>query len=367
MRASGIAPLVRLVKCGTFGAQRKAADAIWCLSRDNDDSNLAIASAGGIAPLIALVERGTPETQQWSATRALKSLADGRPHVVDLDEYNDKDVIVDDAVRAGAIAALVGFARDGTSSAREVVAFALRNFGTNDEHRASIVREGAIASMVAHLREHGDGAEALVAVLWMCGSPSSPPANCCGANAMEIVREGGLPPLLAMAHAGAGDPDDEAAAAVSNLAADNAEFAAAVVAAGGGRFLCDERLAAHDAAGNADIGDEAEGDGSGGGGRDAPFVFQFCSAGRRGRNIRGRGRVVESRRPAHVYRGVFLFVRPGCPNWDLGSNSRGGVSTQKRCVGHLMTLNELRAGGWRGAESAEGAAPRSPPASSKWL
>ena len=91
---------------------------------------------------------------------------------------------------------------------------------------------------------------------------------------MEIVREGGLAPLLAMAHAGAGDPDGEVAAAVSNLAAENAEFAAAVFAAGGGRFLCcGNWLAAHDAAGNADIGDEAEGDGSGGGGRDAPFVF----------------------------------------------------------------------------------------------
>ena len=32
-----------------------------------------------------------------------------------------------------------------------------------------------------------------------------------------------------------------------------------------------------------------------------------------------------------------------------------------KLVGHLVTLNELRAGGWRGAESAKGAAPRSPP------
>ena len=30
-------------------------------------------------------------------------------------------------------------------------------------------------------------------------------------------------------------------------------------------------------------------------------------------------------------------------------------------------LSKLRAGGWRGAESAEGAGPRSPPASSQWL
>ena len=151
------------------------------LSRDNDDSNLAIASAGGIAPLIALVERGTPEAQ-WSATRALVALTDGGPHVVDLDEYNDEDAIADDAVHAGAIAALVGFARDGTSSARHVVACALSNFGTNDEHRASIAREGAIAPMVAHLHEHGDGAEAAVAVLWMCAPPSPRPLRTAAAR-----------------------------------------------------------------------------------------------------------------------------------------------------------------------------------------
>ena len=138
----------------------------------------------------------------------------------------------------GGVAALVGLAHDGTLDARSLAAVVLRDLGSNDEHRASMARAGAIPPMVALLREQPDHwhAEAAVAVLWNCGSPSAPPVVGFGENAMTIVRPGAPPPLLALAR-GDGGAAGGAAEALRDLAAENAEFSAAVVAAGGGQIL----------------------------------------------------------------------------------------------------------------------------------
>ena len=176
--------------------------------------------AGGIAALVALVRDGTPDARKQAAGALFILIGDCE--IPDDGAYSWDNGIVDHVVHAGGVAALVGLAHDGTPDARSLAAVVLRDLGSNDEHRASMARAGAIPPMVALLREQPDHwhAEAAVAVLWVCGAPSAPPVVGFGEMPMAIVRAGGLPPLLAVAR-GDGDAAGDAAEALRDLAAEN--------------------------------------------------------------------------------------------------------------------------------------------------
>ena len=114
--------------------QKEMASAIWAMSKESVENQIAIADEGGIPPLIALLEGHTE--MHCDVGGALWSLA--------ANMENQKTIAA-----KGGIRPLVGLLRSGSVGAQETCAGALHALAATSANRVSIADEGGIPLLVA--------------------------------------------------------------------------------------------------------------------------------------------------------------------------------------------------------------------------
>jgi len=130
--AGAIAPLVELTRSGSAAAKLMSAEALFGLTNNNTDNQVAVAETGGAGPLVELMRSGTAAAKT-AAARVLWNLT-------------TDDVISEVAIVAeGGIAPLVELTRSGTAGAAEAAAGALMNLVSN--HARAIVAAGGIVAL----------------------------------------------------------------------------------------------------------------------------------------------------------------------------------------------------------------------------
>lgn len=266
LEEDGVQPLVAALKAtksktATAPAEvtrQQAAAAISLLAHNNGKSQQVIAQAGGIEPLIQILlpDRADSIESREHAAAALSDLALLQPNRVTI-------------VEGGGIDPIVLLLKEGASNGKRNAAAALARLATgSDEIATAIAHAGAIAPLVDLLSgAHGDGAqeEGADALFALAGNEG---------NRLAITEVGGIGPLVVLlgstnskarghaegalvrlsiesanraiiikklvgmlhveeGHSGDAGAQEQAAAALANLASDSAENRMSIVDAGG--------------------------------------------------------------------------------------------------------------------------------------
>lgn len=179
--AGAIKPLVYVLRTGTSTAKQNAACALLNLST-TDDSRLTIGLSGAIPPLVSLMVNGSSRGKKDALTTMYK--------ICSVRQNKER------AVRAGAVGALVGLVGERSGGMAEKAMVVLSSLAAIGEGREGIVEEGGIAALVEAIEDGpAKGKEfAVVTLLQLCAD--------CRSNRGLLVREGAIPPLVALSQSG---------------------------------------------------------------------------------------------------------------------------------------------------------------------
>ena len=255
----GVDPLVACLTSTKAVTRQQAAAALACLALENEKAQTAIAQKGGIKPLIAIVKQTLGDEPEAASAREHAAAALAQLAAV----TGNRDEIVE----SGGIEPLVMLLENGDALTQKFAAAAVARLGTNQkQNAANIAKAGAIPSLVALLGgKSGDAAqEEAAGALYALADDDG--------NRVSITEAGGIGPLVillgstnsqARRHAeGAlvrlsieqanrviiieklvgmlsdksnekGNSQEQAAAALANLASDSAENRNSIVDAGG--------------------------------------------------------------------------------------------------------------------------------------
>ena len=252
----GIEPLVTALNSTNIKTRQQAAAALAALAHDNEKAQTMVAKAGSIVPLIQIVKIITNNDQSAIAAREYAAAALAQLAYVS----ENRDEVVD----AGGIEPLVKLLHEGEPMSQRFAAAAIARLATNHlENAATIAKAGAIPSLVNLLSgERGEEAqEEAAGALFELADDAG--------NRISITEAGGIGPLVtllgssnhkARRHAervfvrlsiesanrviiieklvGMLNDDgksaqEQAAAALANLASDSAENRFSIVDAGG--------------------------------------------------------------------------------------------------------------------------------------
>ncbi|KAF2303563.1 hypothetical protein GH714_019187 [Hevea brasiliensis] len=234
--AGGVKALVDLIfkwSSGSDGVLERAAGALANLAAD-DKCSLEVALAGGVHALVMLARNCKFEGVQEQAARALANLA---AH----GDSNTNNAAV--GQEAGALEALVQLTHSPHEGVRQEAAGALWNLSFDDRNREAIAAAGGVEALSSltgpwildsgasdHISEpeYGKDDWSRKALAQSC-SNASPGLqeraagalwglSVSEANSIAIGREGGVPPLIALARSEAEDVHETAAGALWNLA-----------------------------------------------------------------------------------------------------------------------------------------------------
>ncbi|XP_072974045.1 U-box domain-containing protein 14 [Typha angustifolia] len=186
--ASGaIRPVVRCLKTGTAAARENAACTLVRLAQ-LDGLAASIGRAGAIPLLVSLLESGTPRGKKDAST-ALYALCAG--------SSRDNKIR---AVEAGVVRPLLDLMADPDSGMVDKAAFVLNAVIVTAEGRVAAVDEGGIPVLV-EMVEVGSPRQkeiATLCLLQICEDSS--------VNRLMVVREGAIPPLVALSQSSAAKP-----------------------------------------------------------------------------------------------------------------------------------------------------------------
>ena len=156
--------------------QKEVASAIWAMTRDNPDNQIAIAAAGGIPPLIALLE-GHPEVHR-DVAGALWSLA--------ANSDNQQSIAAE-----GGIAPLVQLISKGSIGAQETAAGALYALAETAENRVLTASVGGIPLLVALFETGSEMAKDQASgALQRLSSQNPDNQSAIAAEAVEVLTNG---------------------------------------------------------------------------------------------------------------------------------------------------------------------------------
>ena len=156
--------------------QKEIASALWSMSLDNSENQIAAAKAGGIHPLIELLE-GHPEVHR-DAAGALWSLAANRENQMAIS-------------KSGGIAPLVSLVTSGSSGAKETAAGALHALAEASANRVSIAEAGGITPLVALFEEGSAPAKEQAAGALQALAVKNPPNQLAVAQSLvEMLSQG---------------------------------------------------------------------------------------------------------------------------------------------------------------------------------
>lgn len=256
LEQEGIDPLVAALQSPSLVTRQQAARALAALALDNEKAQAMIAKAGSVVPLILIVKQTQGDEAEAVAARehaaaALAQLAfvpDNRDEIVEADGIEPLVMILQDGesmsqkfaaaaiarlaknhkenaatiAKAGAIPSLVLLSGGGRGDdAQEEAAGALFELADDAGNRISITEAGGIGPLVTLLgssnskaRRHAEGALVRLSIET--------------ANRVIIIEK-----LVGMLRDTSKSAQEQAAAALANLASDSAENRHSIVDAGG--------------------------------------------------------------------------------------------------------------------------------------
>ncbi|XP_027086881.1 uncharacterized protein [Coffea arabica] len=180
--AGAVKSLVYVLKTGTEISKQNAACALLNLALVDESNKLSIGACGAIPPLVALLINGSNRGKKDALTTLYKLCS------VKLNKER--------AVTAGAVRPLVGLVGEQGTGLAEKAMVVLSSLAGIQMGRDAIVEEGGIAAFVEAIEDGSDkGKEfAVLTLLQLCGDSVR--------NRGLLVREGGIPPLVALSQTG---------------------------------------------------------------------------------------------------------------------------------------------------------------------
>ncbi|KAK9091912.1 hypothetical protein Syun_026823 [Stephania yunnanensis] len=181
-RNGAIKPLIHVLKTGTEVAKQNAACALLSLALV-EQNVCSIGASGAIAPLVSLLMNGTNRGMKDSLTTLYKLCS--------------VEVNKERAVNAGVVKPLLEFVSERRSGVAEKAMVVLSSLAGIEEGRSAIVEEGGMAVLVEAIEDGTSmkGKEFAVATLLQMCSDSVRNRGC-------LVREGAIPPLVALSQTG---------------------------------------------------------------------------------------------------------------------------------------------------------------------
>ncbi|KAK4369700.1 hypothetical protein RND71_009175 [Anisodus tanguticus] len=170
--------LIYVLKTGTDTSKQNAACALLSLALVDDEKKVSIGSCGAIPPLVCLLMNGTNRGKKDALTTLYKLCS------VKLNKER--------AIRAGVAKPLVGLVSEQGNGLAEKAMVVLNILCGFDLGKQAIVEEGGIAALVEAIEDGSDkGKEfAVLTLLQLCVDSVR--------NRGLLVREGGIPPLVAL-------------------------------------------------------------------------------------------------------------------------------------------------------------------------
>ncbi|KAI3836740.1 hypothetical protein MKX03_006038 [Papaver bracteatum] len=179
--SGAIKPLVYVLKTGTETSKQNAACALLSLALIEDNKN-SIGVCGAIPPLVSLLLTGSNRGKKDALTTLYK--------LCSMKQNKER------AVSAGAVKPLLEFVSEQTSGLAEKAMVVLSSLACVEEGREAIVDEGGISILVEAI-EYGSVKRkefAVVTILQLCVDDVR--------NRGLLVREGVIPPLVALSQSG---------------------------------------------------------------------------------------------------------------------------------------------------------------------
>ncbi|KAH7665327.1 Armadillo-like helical-containing protein [Dioscorea alata] len=189
--AGAIKPLVRALRSASSAARENAACALLRLSY-SDALKAAIARSGAIPPLVSMLESGGARAKKDAAT-ALYALCSVKENKIR-------------AVEAGIVRPLLEMMAETEGGMVDKAGCVLGRVATEEVGRAAAVEEGGIPVLV-EVVEIGTQRQKEIAtstLLEICDGSSNGAGAGAGAGAYRalVVREGAIPPLVALSQSG---------------------------------------------------------------------------------------------------------------------------------------------------------------------
>lgn len=180
--AGAVKSLIYVLKSGTETSKQNAACALLNLALVDESNKLSIGACGAIPPLVALLIHGSNRGKKDALTTLYKLCS------VKLNKER--------AVIAGAVRPLVGLVGEQGTGLAEKAMVVLSSLAGIEMGRDAIVEEGGIAAFAEAIEDGSDkGKEfAVLTLLQLCGDSVR--------NRGLLVREGGIPPLVALSQTG---------------------------------------------------------------------------------------------------------------------------------------------------------------------
>ncbi|KAK4360087.1 hypothetical protein RND71_022316 [Anisodus tanguticus] len=174
--------LIYVLKTGTDTSKQNAACALLSLALVDDEKKVSIGSCGAIPPLVCLLINGTNRGKKDALTTLYKLCS------VKLNKER--------AIRAGVAKPLVGLVSEQGNGLAEKAMVVLNILCGFDLGKEAIVEEGGIAALVEAIEDGSDkGKEfAVLTLLQLCVDSVR--------NRGLLIREGGIPPLVALSQNG---------------------------------------------------------------------------------------------------------------------------------------------------------------------
>ncbi|KAG8385842.1 hypothetical protein BUALT_Bualt03G0087200 [Buddleja alternifolia] len=179
--AGAVKALIYVLKTGTETSKQNAACALLSLALV-DEYKLSIGACGAIPPLVALLINGSNRGKKDALTTLYKLCS------VSLNKER--------AVSAGVVRPLVGLVGEQGTGLAEKAMVVLSSLAGIEMGREAIIEEGGLAALVEAIEDGSDkGKEfAVLTLLQLCGESVR--------NRGLLVREGGIPPLVALSQTG---------------------------------------------------------------------------------------------------------------------------------------------------------------------
>lgn len=179
--AGAIKSLVWVLKTGTETSKQNAACALLSLALMEENKG-SIGACGAIPPLVSLLMNGSCRGKKDALTTLYK--------LCTLKQNKER------AVTAGAVKPLVELVAEQGTGMAEKAMVVLSSLAAIEEGKEAIVEEGGIAALVEAIEDGSvKGKEfAVLTLLQLCAD--------CVRNRGLLVREGGIPPLVALSQSG---------------------------------------------------------------------------------------------------------------------------------------------------------------------
>ena len=200
-RAGGLKPLIALVIIGSPVAQAHACAALANLARNRAEYQEAILEAGGVLPISSALRAGDAQLQEMAAaaTSSISQLQAARKSII----------------KVGAIPSLVALLKSASFDTQIHASYALANLSVgNRDSQGAIARAGAFPLLIAQLGS-GNTQEAVAHCLAYLVQDHD-------ANQAEVVRLGGVSKLIALLSVVNAGAQAQAAAASAALASGDA-------------------------------------------------------------------------------------------------------------------------------------------------